>query len=317
MDGVLYCLASRLRAIFGIAALAAACIASPASADDRDSVKLDPFARAEAGIVSAQTSTQNDEFIVNGDGLTLRGAAGFHLGDKNTRLTVEADHLRVERLGNRRSNANRDRFTLSLEQRLNADFSVQLRARRYDDLSTAEFNDTDELQLSAQLEYEPQRAHRVQIRAGWHAREYDDGDGPSGTSSTGEGPRVSAQYRHRLDRYHYVTFDLRAEEINSDNARRSYTRQSAGASYTRPITDDMRLRPAIYIQHTRFDGRFTGRFTGTQERDDTLIVPELELQYWPGKWRVEAEAKYIFAQSNDPLRDREGYRASVTIGYVF
>ena len=33
--------------------------------------------------------------------------------------------------------------------------------------------------------------------------------------------------------------------------------------------------------------------------------------------RIEAEAKYIFSSSNDPLRDREGYRLSLSVGYVF
>ena len=317
---------SGLRAIFAVAALCAAFLAAPAFAnaqgsetdDETIGFQLDPFARVEAGIISAEASTQNDEFIVNGDGITLRAAAGFHLGNERSRITLEADHLRVLRLGEGRSDTDRERFTASFQQQVSEAVSIELRARRYDDLSTAEFSDTDEFELSAELQYEPQRAHRVQIRAGWHSREYDDGDGPDGASSTGEGARVSAQYRRRLERYHYLTFDLRAEEFNSDNAPRAYSRQSAGASYTRPLTRDLRLRPAVYVQHTRFDGRFTdARFTDARNRDDTLIVPELEVHYWPGQLRLEAEAKYIFAKSNDPFREREGYRLSFTIGYVF
>ena len=35
------------------------------------------------------------------------------------------------------------------------------------------------------------------------------------------------------------------------------------------------------------------------------------------EWRVEAEAKYVFFQSNESAREREGYRLTLSVGYVF
>lgn len=74
------------------------------------------------------------------------------------------------------------------------------------------------------------------------------------------------------------------------------------------------MRPAIEVIRTRFDGRFTD--TGEQRRD-RLVVPEVELLWWPGKWRIEAEAKYILSASNEPVREREGYRLTFSVGYAF
>ena len=62
----------------------------------------------------------------------------------------------------------------------------------------------------------------------------------------------------------------------------------------------------------------TGRITAAGERRrDRLVVPEVELLWWPGKWRIEAEAKYIFTGSNEPVREREGYRLTLSLGYAF
>ncbi|APE27268.1 hypothetical protein BMF35_a0439 [Aurantiacibacter gangjinensis] len=278
--------------------------------------KLDPFARVELGIVSAESSDREEELIVNGDGGFLRAQAGVEFGNHDTQIRFEADRIFVERFGSAtgRDSFDRDRLTVSLDQKLGEDFEVQLRARAYDDLVTIESADTDERQAALRLEYEPVLDHRARVQVTWRDREYDDGQGPDGSSSQGDGWRVDGEYRHRIGRYHYVNFDLRAEEINSDNPLRSYTRESASVSYTRPITRDLRVRPALEVRHTRFEGRIT---PSGDPREDTQIVPEVELLYWPGDWRIEAEAKYIFSASNDPVRDRQGYRLSLTVGYVF
>ena len=287
----------------------------PATAQD-GGWKIDPFARAEVGVVTSESSDREDELIIVGDGGYLRGQAGVELIGDAVTFRLEADRIQVERFGNAtgRERYDRDRFTASMEAELGEDWEVRLQGRVYDDLVTVESPDTDEVQAAVRLEYEPVMAHRVRAEVTWRERTYADDDGPGGTASEGEGLRVDLDYRHRIGRYHYVGLDLRAEEIESDNPRRSYERQSARLSYTRPITDDLRARPAVEVRRTRFDGRMT---PDDFPRDDTQIVPELELLWWPGNWRMEAEAKYIFGDSNDPVRDRKGYRLSISVGYVF
>ena len=272
---------------------------------------LEPDARIELGVVSAQSATRDEQIVVDGDALTARAQIGVDFEDNNSRFRLEADRIEVVRLGQGRSDSNRDRLTALFQQELNDDWDVEFRARFYDDLVTAESSDTDEIQGSMRVSYEPTREHRVRVRATWREREYDNGTAPQ---SKGDGARVDAQYRRRLGRYHYITIDGRAESISSDDPRRGYSRESIKAAYTRPITPDLRVRPAIEVLRTRFDGRITD---DGDRRKDTLVAPEVELLWWPGKVRVEAEAKYIFTQSNQITRDRQGYRFTLTVGYVF
>ena len=302
-------LRNAVSAALGLCALSAA----PEGVLAEDGVwSLEPTARVEVGLVSAESATRDEQIVVDGDALTVRGQVGLELKDDNTRFRIEADRIEVFRLGEGRSDSARDRLTFQFDQELNEDWDIQFRARMYDDYVTAESADTDETQVSTELTYEPEPAHRFQLRGTWREREYDNGTG--GEQTKGDGPRVDAGYRHRMGRYHYINFDLRAESITSDDPERGYERQSVGLSYTRPITSDLRVRPAIEYINTRFDDRLTDQ--GAQRRDQ-LVVPEVELLWWPGQWRVEAEAKYIFSNSNIPTREREGYRLTLAGGYVF
>ncbi len=275
--------------------------------------KLDPYVRIELAAVSADSSDQDGELVINGDAITFRAQGGLEFADGTTSFRVEADRISVFRPGKNRRNTDRDRFTASVETEVAKDVQLRLQGRYYDDLVSAEFNDTDEKQLAARVTYEPVKAHRFRLEGTWREREYDDGMAPDGGPTTGSGPRVDVEYRHRFGRYNYLTFDLRAEEINSDNDERRYSRQSGAISYTQPITRNLRVRPAVELRHTRFGGRMIDG----EPRDDTQIMPEVEVLWWPGDWRIEGEAKYINASSNDPVRDREGYRLSLSVGHVF
>ena len=77
---------------------------------------------------------------------------------------------------------------------------------------------------------------------------------------------------------------------------------------------EQELTEALEVLKTRFDGRLAPE---EELRSDTLIVPEVELLWWIDNWRVEAEAKYIFSESNLPIREREGYRLTLSVGYAF
>jgi hypothetical protein len=283
---------------------------------EADDWQLDPFARIEAGVVLSRSDDNADELIIVGDGGYVRGAAGVTWGNEVSEFRLEADRIQAERFGSAtgRGHFDRDRLTASYTRQVGDDWEVELRGRLYDDLVTVESADTDEVSAAVRIDYEPVLDHRFRAQVTWRERNYDDGQGPGGFASSGEGARLDVEYRHRLGRYHFVNVDLRAEEIESDNPQRSYSRESAAVSYTYPITRDLRVRPAIEYRHTRFDGRIA---PDGQPREDDSIVPEVEVLWWPGNWRLEAEAKYVATSSNDPLRDREGYRFSLTLGYVF
>lgn len=290
----------------GLAVLAA----SPAAAKN-DSWTLEPDARIEVSVLSAQTTTRDEDLVIDGEAINLRGQVGVALEKGDTRFRLEADRIEVIRIGEGRNNIARDRFTATFETPVGKDFDLRLMARHFDDVVTVESADTDEWQGAARITFEPRREHRVRIEGSWRERDY--ANGPL-AETTGEGPRVDAQYRRRFGRYHYLQFDLRAESIESDDPRRGYERESAGVAYTRPITPDLRVRPALEVIKTRFDGRLA---PDGQLRRDRLVVPEVELLWWPGQWRIEAEAKYIFFDSNEPVREREGYRLTLSVGYAF
>ena len=300
-----------MRALGGLmAALFAVLVADPAFAQD-GGWRLEPDARIEVQTVSAETTTRDSDLIVDGEAISVRGQVGVALEKRGVRLRLEADRIEVLRLGEARRNIARDRFTATVQTDIEKDWELQLQARHFDDMVSVESNDTDEWQGSARLTWESDRKHRVRLQGTWREREYDNG---ALAETTGEGPRVDAEYRRRFGRYHYLAFDLRAESIKSDDLRRGFERESAGVAYTRPITPDLRVRPAIEVIRTRFDNRLTDN---GEPRRDNLVAPEVELLWWPGKWRIEAEAKYIFAGSNEPARDREGYRLSLSVGYAF
>jgi hypothetical protein len=272
---------------------------------------LEPDARIEVQTVSAQTTTRDDDLVIDGEAISVRGQVGLALNSESTRFRLEADRIEVFRLGEDRRDVSRDRLTATVEQDLTETLELQLLARRYDDLVTVESADTDEWQGSARVTFEPTRNNRFRVSAAWRDRQYDNGAGPA---TTGEGPRVDAQYRRRFGPNHFLAFDLRAENIRSDDPDRGFERESVGVAYTRPVAKDLRVRPAIELIKTRFDGRIVD--DGALRRD-RQVVPEVELLWWPGKWRIEAEAKYVFFKSNEAVREREGYRLSLSVGYAF
>ncbi len=261
--------------------------------------------------VSAQTTTRDDDLVVDGEAISVRAQVGVALNSESTRFRLEADRIQVFRLGAGRRDFSRDRLTATVQHNLTKQLEVQLQARRFDDVISVESADTDEWQGSARLTFEPTPANRFRLQGTWRDREYDNGAAPV---TTGEGPRVDAQYRRRFGRYHYLAFDLRSESIRSDDPRRGYERDSAGVAYTHPLARDVRVRPALEIIKTRFDGR---RADNGALRRDRQVVPEVEVLWWPGKWRLEAEAKYVFFNSNETRREREGYRLTLSIGYAF
>lgn len=299
------------RVLCGMLAALLALFATSLAAAQDGGWRLEPDARIEVQAVSAQTTTRDDDLVIDGEAISLRGQVGLALENDSTRFRIEADRIEVFRLGGNRRDLSRDRLTATVEKDVSKTLELQLQARRYDDLVTVESADADEWQGSARVTFEPTRENRFRLQGTWRDRQYDNSAGPA---ATGEGPRVDAQYRRRFGPYHYLAFDLRAENIRSNDPDRGYERESVGVAYTRPVAKDLRVRPAVDLIKTRFDGRIADN--GALRRD-RQVVPEVELLWWPGKWRIEAEAKYVFFSSNEATREREGYRLTLSVGYAF
>jgi len=152
------------RILGSLIAIMVAVFAAPQLAAQESTWKLEPDARIEVQTVSAQTTTRDDDLVIDGEAINLRGQVGLALNSKTMRFRLEADRIEVLRLGDGRRDIARDRFTGTAEFDLNKKLELQVQARHFDDMVAVEANDTDEWQGSARVTWEPRRAHRFRLR---------------------------------------------------------------------------------------------------------------------------------------------------------
>ncbi len=245
---------------------------APLAAADEQGWTLEPDARIDVQTISAQTTTRDEDLVIDGEALSVRGQIGLGIESKRTRVRLEADRIEVFRLGEDRRDISRDRLTANIEHDVTDTLELQAQVRRYDDLVTVESADADAWEYSGRVTFEPTQENRFRLQGTWRERQYDNGADPA---TTGDGARIDAQYRRRFGPYHYLAFDLRTETIRSGDPQRGYERDSAGVAYTRPIGPDLRVRPAIDIIKTRFDGRIAD--DGALRRDRQVAVGRLRL----------------------------------------
>lgn len=174
---------------------------------------------------------------------------------------------------------------------------------------TTESSATDQFEALGRLQYSPDRSNRMRLFAGYRWRDYDADD------SEGRGAVFGAEYRYRLASNHYLTADLRHEDIQSDALRRSYERASASLFYRFPVAEDLRLATGITARWWEFDSRFAPNGAALERRTYT---PEIELRYatLPGVL-LRGRAQYIIRSSNDPQFAGDYSRATLTAGYRF
>ena len=112
--------------------------AAPLAAADEQGWRLEPDARIDVQAVSAQTTTRDEDLVIDGEALSVRGQIGLGIESKRTRVRLEADRIEVFRLGEDRRDVSRDRLTANIEHDLTDTLEVQAQLRRYDDLVTVE-----------------------------------------------------------------------------------------------------------------------------------------------------------------------------------
>lgn len=270
--------------------------------------EVDPYLRIGAtGVYSEAEVSDFDE--IDGSSVRFESEAGVDLDWDDTRVNFEADADYVEFTNEDFTDRWRYRLRAEVEQDLTEALELRLRAEGSWATPSVEYFDVDELELRSRLEWEPVRAHRVRGEFRWRERSYNDG-----SDATGSGPRVDLDYRYRFDAYHYLELETWFEEIDSDDPYRRYNRRAGQVSYTHPLTDDLRVRPALAYRDTDFPDRAadTAPF-----RQDEEWVPEVEFLWWPGDWRMSAEFQYRWRDSTDLSRDRSGPRVEVKVAYVF
>ncbi len=135
-----------------------------AAAADDTGWRLEPDARIDVQTISAQTTTRDEDLVIDGEAISVRGQIGLGIETKRTRVRLEADRIEVFRLGEGRRDISRDRLTASVEHDVTDTLELQVQARRYDDLVTVESADADAWEGSARVTFEPSQAHRFRVQ---------------------------------------------------------------------------------------------------------------------------------------------------------
>ncbi len=176
-------------------------------------------------------------------------------------------------------------------------------------LATVEALSTDQAELLGRVQYSPNRDNRIRMFGGYRWREYDFDD------SEGAGAFYGAEYRYRPRAGHYLTADLRREEIASEAPRRGYDRTIASLFYRAPAGKDFRLAAGVTARWWDFTARLA---THGERLTRSTYTPEVELQYAtrPGVL-LRGQLQYLFRESNDPGFTADTGRAIVTAGFRF
>lgn len=297
----------RLFALMG--SLASVVLCSASFAQETGEWTVDPELDVAIKGVTAESAIRDDEETIDGDAIAFRLSPSASIANENIEIVVRNSATRIEYFEEDRTDRWQNVARVSAELQTDESGSIMAFAERGDNLSTAEFSRTDEWEFGARVERELSRSNRLRLGASWRDRHYDDL-----AQSTGAGPQLDGEFRHRVAANHYIYARGRYEEIDSGNPIRDMSRWTVAASYQRPIGPDLRIRPEIAYRDLDYPGRIVA--DGTYRQDD-ILTPEVTLLYSPGPWLVVAEARYIVRNSNDPAFDREGYRVSFEVGYEF
>lgn len=271
-------------------------------------VTIDPYLRVGATAVESRVDVLDVDEDLDASSLAFESEFGLDIESGVDTVHFEFDADYVDFSNPDFTDRWRFRGEAAWTREWSDDWETRLRIDAGESVPTASFFDTDILRVRARLEYEPERAHRGRIEIRWREHDYDDDSG------TGSGPRVDADYRFRLGRYNYFEIETRWEEITATDPDRAYRRQEVKLLYTQPITDNLRVRPAISYLATDFPGRAAD---SSSFRRDRQWTPELEFLWWPGEWRMSAEFQYRWRSSTDFSRDIDGARIELKSAYVF
>lgn len=274
-----------------------------------DGWSLDPSLDMAVRVVTANLDLRDDDSAISGDAFALLVSPSVRATNGALTLRLRNSTYRIEYLTDDFSDRWQSVTGAEITYETDPNGSFGSFIEYGDNLSTAESSRTEQWQYGAELERRFGSEHRVRLQGSWRERSYDDI-----AMSDGSGPDIDGEYRYRFAANHYLYLRGSVEDIDSDNARRIFDRQSASIAYQRPLSSDFRIRPQLNYRHTDFTGRLLpeGDF-----RSDDVIIPELTLLYSPGDWLFSLEGRYLLRDSTDPEFDRDGYRLALEARYEF
>jgi hypothetical protein len=259
------------------------------------------------GVLASDRTDHNDEDSASG--VILRGGVGYERDYKASSLRLEYDTAVYLYEADERADRWSNRGAVTYTARLAPDVTLTGRGAYASNVGTLEFRSTDQAELLGRLAFSP-GDHRLRAWGGWRWRQYDDA-----VESGGEGPFAGIDYRYRLGRDHYLSSELRYEEIDSDDPRRGYHRTVAELLYQYPLGKRTDVRLGAEARWWEYDGRLA---PNGERRKDRAIIPELELRHeFEQGVLLRGQVRYDFRDSNDPEFTADETRATLTGGVRF
>jgi hypothetical protein len=244
-------------------------------------------------------------------------AAGFTAGtlvgiqNRARRPSILADYRGAVHAyaGTERWDRTSHRVRLFHRANLGDAWSLETVAAGATGLVTVEYRLADQVTLAPQLQYQPNRVHRVRAHAAFRNRWYRDE-----TRSTAISPYAGADYRYRWGSWHYADLAYRFERNRADLARRNYDRSSYTVSYTRPLGPRDRVRLRLVYRDVGFADRTAPG--GDETIQDARWNPSVfYVHEFRGPFRLDTEYRWVARRSNDARRDFESHRLSLTLRY--
>lgn len=287
--------------------------ASPALADDEhDPVQV--TAQFDLRLVQSDLDFDAGEDF-DSSGIGGRARVGLEYGpSKTTEIRVDAQVGFFDFYDEDRDDRTVYGAGIEVNQKVTEEIEVRVHARRIENIGTVEALSADQTNVGARLQWQKGN-DRMRVSVEYLAREYD-----LRTPVNGDGVRVAAEYNRRLGSYHWLRFNARFEDIESEaSPRRSHERFVARIKYSVPIAKRLRFRPSIEYRAWKYDDRIARGDPDLDLREDNYVAPRLELAYGRSDRGIfgEANVEYRLRSSNDIRFGLDAIRVGARIGYRF
>jgi hypothetical protein len=260
------------------------------------------------GAVDSNIERDAEEELV-ASGITAGGLLAIQNRSRGPSLLADYRGMLHAYAGTERWDRTTHRIRLFHRMDLGGPWSVETAAVGATGLLTVEYRLAEQVSLAPQLQYQPNRTHRLRAHAALRHRWYRDE-----TGSAAWGPYGGGDYRYRWGSWHYADLAFRFEQNRADLPRRNYDRSSYTAAYTRPLGPRDRVRLRLIYRDVRFEDRALPTLDGTI-RDSRWNPSVLYVHDFPGPLRADTEYRWSARRSNDVRRDFESHRLSLTLRY--
>lgn len=252
---------------------------------------------------------------IDSSGVGIRGEIGSEFEvSRRTMVRIEAEAGGFDYNDSSRKSRETYGGSIAVSHRLTDALELRLQARRIENIAVLESNQADQSSIGARLQWE-RGNDRVRLSTDYRRREYD-----LGAPASGDGYRVSAEYRRRIGSYHWLSINLSHEEMtSSESPRRSFERRVIKATYSLPVAKRLRVLPSLDVRKWDYDARIAQGDPEGDRRVDRYAAPGLGIAYGSdtrGPF-FRAETEYRLRQSNDRRFGQDGLWIGVSAGYRF